>query len=65
MNNQELLPCPFCGGDEKIDEFSDVVNFNKKSYRVECKKCGVYIHFDSKDQAIEAWNTRVNKEKKV
>lgn len=68
MQNDKLLPCPFCGGE--ANAFVD--KFNK--YFTGCKKCNFYygieiedgcelekgwiaIH-NTKDEAIKAWNTR-------
>ena len=55
MQNK-LLPCPFCGGEAKIDITGD------GGYRVTCKRilgCGCKFEwFDYENEAINAWNTR-------
>lgn len=58
MERKELLPYPFCGGEAKIDwEFTGI----SVVYGIHCYNCKIgysdYI-FDSKDEAIEAWNRR-------
>lgn len=54
----ELKPCPFCGAkDENIKVKSD--HFTR--YYVLCKSCMVSTdHFETKKQAIEAWNRRAD-----
>ena len=49
MENK-LLPCPFCGGEAKLDEHCE-------KYVVFCtsEKCSWH---DTEAEAIEAWNTR-------
>ena len=51
----ELKPCPFCGN-EYINLISSV---GKAAYWCKCEECGVSTScFDSKVEAIEAWNRR-------
>ena len=58
----ELLPCPFCGGDDlwlfqesEFDGCSETITL----FNVGCKTCVADIRgCGSKDGAIEAWNTR-------
>ena len=56
-----VLPCPFCGGEVKLDELD--------FYMFCCDKCGAGITFAkefedgtaddcTKDESIEKWNTR-------
>ena len=69
MKEIELKPCPFCGGEVKgyID--------NHKKIMINCDACKMYFGieleigcelkegwkstFNSKEEAIEAWNMRV------
>jgi hypothetical protein len=48
----KLLPCPFCGGEAKLDEYCG-------RYNVFCtsEQCGWH---DTAAEAIEAWNKRVS-----
>ena len=57
MNNKELLPCPFCGGEaESIDFFP--------RFFVKCKNCGANTGFHLNiSNAIESWNSRNNPKK--
>jgi len=56
----ELKPCPFCGGEAKINKmpYGD-------TYKVTCYGCGItigftysHIHPKTKEEAVTAWNTR-------
>lgn len=54
----ELKPCPFCGSKSFLVE-----SVNAQTFRVECMNSSCYcyktwVHFSSKDRAIEAWNRR-------
>ena len=53
----ELLPCPFCGGDAKLNGYM----FNV--WTVDCSSCEVHTRVDyhcsdPKAKAIETWNKR-------
>ena len=56
MSEIKLLPCPFCGGEAKVESTL------KDRYRVICKRyreCGAtQLYANSKEEAIESWNTR-------
>lgn len=48
--NEELKPCPFCGG----------VRLNICTNCIECEEChGQLINDDSEEDLYEAWNRRV------
>lgn len=50
----ELLPCPFCGGEAQF-------NIYETTCGVECEKCRIgtaFVLIDDYKQAIQAWNTR-------
>ncbi len=51
-----LLPCPFCGGEAKIDGTSWTTRDGKDQAWATCKKCGTYG--PSSADAIAAWNRR-------
>jgi Lar family restriction alleviation protein len=60
--NEELKPCPFCGGKPVVFETVESL-FYKHSYRIGCKKefCMVKPtteHYITKEAVITAWNTR-------
>ena len=57
----ELKPCPFCGSTD-ID-CADA-GYKTDVWVVQCNNCcATYPHFDSKEEAITAWNTRTPKER--
>ena len=54
MKEVELKPCPFCGGEAKINLFLG-------NYCVTCKECtgAIFpVRGMTKEEAIEDWNTR-------
>lgn len=56
----ELKPCPFCGGCE-LDLWSTQY-YDEDLWSVSCHACRVAIvNRDSKDEAIDAWNTRAER----
>ena len=56
----ELKPCPFCGGEAFAANFEYATAEGYwKMWAVECPKCGCQSgEFDTKGEAIEAWNRR-------
>lgn len=58
----ELLPCPFCGGEAGIQPR------DKNDYLPHCKKCPCMlkplIPYKTEEEAISAWNTRTEPELK-
>ena len=68
MNNK-LKPCPFCGGEPILDEDSVAfTNKPKSCFQILCinRQCGVHLKTkwrETKQEAIEAWNRRVNDER--
>ena len=49
---KELKKCPFCGGEAEIAGY--------KIFWVICKECTAETKsFDTREEAIEAWNRRV------
>lgn len=55
MKTDELLPCPFCGGDADLFKCIDGA---WSTWILECV-CGIEMRFISKEEAIKAWNRRV------
>ena len=56
--SEKLKPCPFCGGEALLWEIKDC-----DCYRVFCTKCPCCMGINlEKDEAIEAWNRRVDDE---
>lgn len=63
----ELKPCPFCGAKET--DFGEPVNLwmttdekGNIEFSVDCQNCGANIGLFNRteEEAIEAWNRRVN-----
>lgn len=72
MNN-ELKPCPFCGGEAEVwecEEELDILDPQSLGYLdtkyctvhcVGCEVCEIVIGRAKKDEAINAWNTRAER----
>lgn len=61
---EQLKPCPFCGGEVTIETEIQVRNF-ADGFFVSCRNgdCDVQpqtILMDTEEEAIEAWNRRMN-----
>lgn len=57
----ELKPCPFCGGTD-----ISCADAGRKTdvWFIQCEDCfATFPHFDSKAEAIEAWNRRADNER--
>lgn len=50
---EELKPCPFCGGEARVHESAGGWSF------VFCEECEAELRGETKAEAIEAWNKRV------
>ncbi len=49
-----LSPCPFCGGEAKVQEYSDGLFF------ITCAPCTIFTRYDTdEDELIAIWNNRV------
>lgn len=58
----ELLPCPFCGGEAKLMRFCGWWHYGCKEcheYPYEAMGCARVWGWITKRKAIEAWNRRV------
>ena len=64
MADVELKPCPFCGGEAKIDNWTDYIDGNKshnfRFFGVVCNNHEEAICMVATNEvsAIAAWNTR-------
>lgn len=59
MNDNALLPCPFCGGEAQLEISTNV--FGERRFRVYCTGgiCGARIGLrESMTEAVSAWNRR-------
>ena len=51
----ELRKCPFCGGE------ADTYPYDFSGWYIGCSECSCDLGvFDTKEEAIEAWNKRVS-----
>ena len=57
MNENKLLPCPFCGGKAHI--YQDYTGM----YVAQCDKCGNGTLLSDKKTAEMRWNRRANDER--
>ena len=58
MSEIKLLPCPFCGGEAKLEINREM---GGTQYQVLCTKCPTTVGrywFWKKEDAINLWNTR-------
>lgn len=59
MDKIKLKPCPFCGGtDINCNHFE---LWTDDWWDVGCPNCEMWARDESKDEAIAAWNRRVEK----
>ena len=58
MKNNELDPCPFCGGEAEL-HYSDLFK-GQIYYWIGCTECGIEQGYscNTAEEAIELWNTR-------
>lgn len=61
MNEDELKPCPFCGGNAKIyNGEQDFLIYKQKCYSVFCESCKCATQYRrTEKEAVEDWNNRV------
>ena len=58
MEHKEIKPCPFCGSK---DIYCDDAGRGTDMWFVQCNDCdATFPHFDSKEQAVRAWNRRTD-----
>ena len=58
---EKLNSCPFCGHAMKVDYDSEyrkyaIIHARKSYYSMPCNG-GTYYKFDTKEEAIETWNS--------
>jgi Lar family restriction alleviation protein len=62
MMENELKPCPFCGGYAHIDKTSSMTCFRDAA--IYCEGCNSWYVLDAfsatEEDLIDAWNRRVN-----
>lgn len=60
-NAKRLPRCPFCGAEAKIEVFRGKKRTHYRVFCSETERCGVAQRmFDNEDEAIAAWERRVN-----
>lgn len=54
-----LKPCPFCGSRARVSQATRPESVGRWTWRVQCCECnGTVLYFDSRENAVEAWNRR-------
>ena len=66
MTNNELKPCPFCGG-KNVSTFEEqFISLTTRWYVCQCEECGIFSRIDrggsTEQEAIDAWNRRVGEQ---
>lgn len=62
MSEIKLKPCPFCGGEAKVDYA--INDYNR--WGVSCNTCGCVVEVgfgdyeDTVEEAVKAWNRRAS-----
>lgn len=57
MNETELKPCPFCGGEARLTVYFGLLD--GAPFEVSCQECGARITDFEREEAVAAWNRRV------
>ena len=69
MRKIELKPCPFCGGNAKIESIPPDEQYETTAYYISCEHCGSstsfgYIYADktarecTRKETVDKWNRR-------
>lgn len=55
-----MKPCPFCGGEGRLQAVITESRINQDDYFVKCRECGASTmkYFSKQKEAIAAWNRR-------
>ena len=58
----ELKPCPFCGGEPNliVEKYPDGKDYCVKCINLVCLCNPETVHYDTKEEAEEAWNVRAD-----
>ena len=60
MTNNELKPCPFCGGEAVKKQWFALFHEEYTDYTCCCVDCGITTKScETEQEAIESWNRRV------
>ena len=57
-NSDQLLPCPFCGGNWICVNVGIYIGKVHESVTIKCDDCGASIWGVTEEKAIAAWNRR-------
>lgn len=65
MNEENLKPCPFCGGDAEFEDLGDPGEF--EDWGVHCRSCRIVMLppgpedgcISTRAEAAKAWNRRL------
>ena len=55
---ETIKPCPFCNGEAKLHTMNNKTKFYVQCDNMDCKCDVSTLTYDSKKDAIEAWNNR-------
>lgn len=72
MRTVDLKPCPFCGGEAKIEKRYDTKTGEVNTISIHCNKCSAgftkikcwWIKEDLEAKSVKLWNLRVGEEEK-
>ena len=59
---EKLKPCPFCGGEAKLEKVSGFVVAKCGDCGAESGVVGISAEYCANDKAIEKWNRRIQNE---